>query len=1534
MAIQILPPAGASRPKDTAAVAPRRAMRRELFWLAAGVILVSGVLLASVLAYLRAQALEAGERLTGSFAQVIEEQTSRTLQTVDQQLRLAMGSLAQRQAEGPLGEAEARTLLREQIKELPFLRAIWVLDAQGRILFDTEVGNIGLDLSDRAYFLLHRDEPQPGFHIGSPLRNRTKGTWMISASRPLVAPDGRFTGIIGAALGLPYFEKLWGNIDLGADGSVALLRRSGELLMRSPINEAFLGHDFSDLPVFRESQAHPDAGSFHISSPIDQVERQYAYRALSLRPDLVVMVGQSRALMLGPWRQLAALALGLWTLASLALMWFCSALDKAWRQSREADAERHQAAQRLALATEVASIGVWDWDMQTDQWYASPTYASMLGYEPLEGGRGDRTQWLDRVHPDDRSVIAAKIEALKASPDLPYQYEARIRHADGSYRWIYVIGRVLSRDAHGNVARLLGVRIDINARKQAEEERLGAFERITDAFVALDRNYGVTHVNQLAAQLMHCEPAQLIGKHLWTEVPAMADPALQQAMDQALATQTPVTEELYLAPLACWFESRIYPSADGLTVYFHDVSERRRNAQALRDSEARYRELFEGNPHPMWVYDIETMIFLAVNDAAVAHYGYSRAEFLAMSIWDIRLAEDIPALMADLAISRAGERDTQIKSKTGYRDPLVWRHRRKNGETFLVEVTVHAMVFDGRQARLIHAHDVTARREAEEKLRLSEESLSITLQSIGDAVIATDIAGRITRMNVTAERLTGWPLADAAGRPLDEVFHIINAQTRVPVENPVQLVLARGEVVGLANHTALLARNGAEYQISDSGAPIRDAGGHMVGVVLVFSDVTEAYRVREALATTVELLERTGEMAKVGGWELDLRTGRCFFSRETCHIHDVEPDTSPTMEEALAFYPLEARQAVHELVQAGIEHGAPWDVELPLITARGRRIWVRSQGFAAWEDGKVVRLRGALHDITERKQAEDNLRAASLRTQTILDNMTDGVITIDAQGRVESFNRAASRMFGYETEEVLGHDVTMLMPVHYRDRHGSFLVPHRSAQPPAIVNTPRELEGARKDGSVFPMSLSVSRNLQSGRASFIGVVRDITQQREDMEEIRRLAFFDLLTGLPNRRLLMDRLRQAMTASARTDQHGALMLLDLDHFKLLNDSAGHDVGDILLQQVAVRLQTCVRECDSVARLGGDEFVVLLEALSTVDHEAATQAEIIANKILDAFQASFTLRGQVHDSTTSIGIVVFKGDQVGMDDLIKKADVAMYQAKSAGRNNARFFDPAMQAAVAAHEALERDLRRGLGMQEFVLHYQIQVDGQGRTTGAEALVRWNHPVRGLVAPGHFIPLAEETGLILPLGQWVLETACAQLVAWAVDPATAQWTMAVNVSASQFAQANFVEHVAQALRKAGADAGLLKLELTESMLVGDMEDVVRKMNQIKSQGVGFSLDDFGTGYSSLSYLKRLPLDQLKIDQSFVRDVLSDASDAVIARTIVALGQSLGLKVIAEGVETAAHRDFLAEIGCDGFQGYFFGRPKPAQALVASLSS
>jgi diguanylate cyclase (GGDEF)-like protein/PAS domain S-box-containing protein len=573
-------------------------------------------------------------------------------------------------------------------------------------------------------------------------------------------------------------------------------------------------------------------------------------------------------------------------------------------------------------------------------------------------------------------------------------------------------------------------------------------------------------------------------------------------------------------------------------------------------------------------------------------------------------------------------------------------------------------------------------------------------------------------------------------------------------------------------------------------------------------------------------------------------------------------------------------------------------------------------------------LRTVLEMALYKHQADTAARNQARRNQAILDNMANGVITLDSRGVVASFNKGASVIFGYAPEEVIGCNMSMLMPEPVRNQHAAYLQ-RDSANPgdDPVVCRLREVSGRRRDGSLVPLSLTVSR-IEGDELAYIGIMSDLSEHHQAEETIKTLAFFDDLTGLPNRRRLLERLDVAVTACARSAQHGALIFLDLDHFRRINDTLGPGFGDELLREASRRLRNCVREDDTVSHFGGDEFMVLLDALGSAHQTAVTQAQTVANKILYALCQPYSLRGHHHTSSASVGIVMFDKHAAELDELLKMADAAMYQAKSAGRNTVRFFDPAMQALAVARAEMVKDLQRGLAQQEFVLHYQLQVNAQGKPLGAEALVRWQHPVHGMVPPGQFITLAEETRLVLPLGLWVMEAACKQLRQWAGQAWTAHWTMAVNVSSLQFAQDDFVRSVAQAIKQTGVQPSKLKLELTESMLIGDVQDVIAKMTSLKALGVAFSLDDFGTGYSSLTYLKRLPMDQLKIDQSFVRDLLTDPDDAVISRAIVALGHNMGMQVIAEGVETAGQRDFLASIGCDAFQGYYFGRPMAASEL------
>ncbi|WP_420599081.1 EAL domain-containing protein [Neptuniibacter sp.] len=604
-------------------------------------------------------------------------------------------------------------------------------------------------------------------------------------------------------------------------------------------------------------------------------------------------------------------------------------------------------------------------------------------------------------------------------------------------------------------------------------------------------------------------------------------------------------------------------------------------------------------------------------------------------------------------------------------------------------------------------------------------------------------------------------------------------------------------------------------------------------------------------------------------------------------------------------------EALSEANLKGISHG--YVMKMP--SDEGDRQFELSVARKDLKDEVLPHFVVVARDMTDRKKAEQELHIAATAF-----NSQEGMLITDKDYRILRVNSAFTRVTGYEPEEVLGKTPAVL-------RSGKHESDFYNRMKTALYEDKYwqgEIWNKRKNGELYPQFLTITAvQSDSGEiTNFVGSFTDITQRKLDEEHIHKLAYYDPLTALPNRRSLQERLENALNSCKRTEQLGAVVFIDLDNFKNLNDTKGHNTGDQLLILVAGRLVQCVRNADMVARLGGDEFVVVLENLGAEEELAIDTVRRIVEKINMSLSFPFAIGKDNYLTSCSAGVTLFGRDEL-VDDVMKRSDMAMYQAKSSGKNTYQIFDPDSHMSLFSRAALEVELRKALPLNQFQLFYQVQYRGD-QIIGAEVLLRWIHPERGVISPAEFIPLAEDTGLIIPIGEWVLNEACKQLKKWQASPETDQLTLAVNVSARQFAQEHFVGDVQDCIDRNGIKGGQLKIELTESMVLLDIEDTIAKMSQLKLKGVRFSLDDFGTGYSSLLHLKRLPLNQLKIDHSFIRDIMIDSDDAEIVQTIVSMGHTLRLNVIAEGVETKEQQQFLAHCGCDCYQGYLFGRPMP----------
>ncbi len=801
------------------------------------------------------------------------------------------------------------------------------------------------------------------------------------------------------------------------------------------------------------------------------------------------------------------------------------------------------------------------------------------------------------------------------------------------------------------------------------------------------------------------------------------------------------------------------------------------------ESKLRFKHLFEEHPQPMWVYDLETLRFLVVNAAAVTHYGYTEAEFLQMTIKDIRPPEQIERLERNLAAAPA----------KGTERAGSWIHRRRDGSLIDVEISSHSVTIAGRLARFVVAHDITEQLRMEAELHASRELKQLVINHIPHQIFWKGLDGAYHGCNAVFARFAGLSsTGDVVGKR-DEDFPWAHNAEAIRADDRVIIATGRPQL-NLQDHMTLT--DGSVHWYLINKLPFHDRLGNTIGVL------------------------------------------------------------------------------------------------------------------------------GTIEDISERKQAELTLQ---LRGRALDASVNAIVITVNGPtgDLIDYANPAFARLFGYPCESVLGRSLDMLFGQGRQDERDALHSAMRSRQEVTLL-----LRTSHRDGTALWTQLHVAPVQATGGEidHHVCVLTDMTETIDYQAQLEHQASHDALTGLPNRALFGDRMAQAISYAQRYGHGLGVVFIDLDNFKLVNDSMGHLSGDELLCSVATRLRTCIRDSDTVARLGGDEFLLLLPDAD------ATAIVALLQRVLEAVAAPIALGKQVFTVTCSIGVSVYPIDGTEAQQLLKHADIAMYRAKEGGRNQVQFYEPAMHIRIAERTLIEAELRHALPRNELSLEYQPKVDlRSGAVIGMEALVRWRHPTLGMVSPARFIPVAEETGLIVAIGRWVLRTACAQNMAWQTAGLT-PLRVAVNLSARQFRDPALASEIQAALTDSGLDAQYLELELTESLMMDNVGAAVSVVSQLKRLDIALSIDDFGTGYSSLAYLKLFPIDYLKIDQSFVREMLTEPKVAAIVRSVIALGHSLGFKVIAEGVETEPQLAYLRRYLCDEIQGYYFSRPLAPDAFADLL--
>ncbi len=1205
---------------------------------------------------------------------------------------------------------------------------------------------------------------------------------------------------------------------------------------------------------------------------------------------------------------------------------------------------RHVINERMTISREVEKI------RKSQGQEAASAFAAAA---PLKETRGRTTQLLSAMEDEERQLLAVRLaDSQRAQQVMVYSgaLAGAALLALLSATFIFIRRQLNQTETSRNTA-------------MASEQSLATMlESIGDGVIATDLDARVTRMNPVAEQLTGWSLSQALG----LPIEEVFDIVHEQTRDPAIV---PVSEVLMSGEIRQLANHTVLiakngqerPIADsaapirdgegtlhGVVLVFRDVSAEHQAQQAIREhseslelhvlertnqlieSNERYKTLFRTSPDALALTSLPDGRYLDVNDGFSRLFGWQREEVIGKTSTDLGIWCNTEHRLALI----------QAMENTGRCASMEAEFMAKNGKPITTLVSAQAIGIDDERCMLSVTHDITERKNLQQTLDDSRQFIVRVVDSLTEHIAVIDSIGKIISVNEAWKRFA----KDNGDTELTRTCVGVNYLD--VCEQSTNSQLDDGAATAAFGIRSVLNGDRQEFVIEYPChspweqrwfelhvVPLLGANG---GAVLFHQNITDHKRADEALRASEDSYHRQFVDNSVVMLLIDIATGaivdanvaaQAFYGYSLAQLQEMNLSQINTLQ------PDELRKNLDSVASSGrgnfetehrISSGELRAVEVSasLMLFRGRQI-----------------LHSIIHDITDRRRAESLIRESEQHFRTLANGGSLLIWTSGLDKLCNYFNEPWLRFTGRTMAQEVGNGwAEGVHPEDFDQCLQVYMKAFEQRQPFSMDYRLRHADGAyrwiRDDGNPRYDS-------QGEFLGYIGFCMDITERKASAEQIEHLAFYDSLTQLPNRRLMLDRLGQALSNSARRNRHGAVLMIDLDNFKSLNDNLGHHVGDELLIEVAARLQSCIRVGDTASRLGGDEFVAILEDLDESE-QAAISAEYVGDKILASLSAPYflevtqqsgTTARVTHHCTSSIGIAIFREESVSAEELIKRADTAMFQAKAAGRNTKRFFDPEMQAAVTVRAKLESDLRRAIQNKEFLLYYQMQVDSLGRTIGAEALIRWQHPQDGLVPPDLFIPVAEETGLITPIGNWVMETACKQLTCWAKDPRTADLTLAVNVSANQFRLPNFVEQVLATINTSGAKPDRIKLELTESLLLDNAEDIIFKMNTLKMIGVRFSLDDFGTGYSSLAYLKRLPLDQLKIDKSFVCDVLTDPNDAVIARAIIALSHSLGLAVIAEGVETHEQRQFLASAGCLVYQGYLFSRPLPIaqfEALIA----